>query len=284
MFSERSAIDEADAEEPPAGHVVATSGGVLASLLLFCDPGDEVLVPEPGHPRVMHAAQLAGVCLAPYPLRYEDGRWRLDAAALWDAVGERTRAIVASSPNDVTGARLSDEELELLDSVGLPLLLDQRLARHPLEAAALEAPARAQSLRLTLDALDGAEHIAVAGPDAQVHEALARLVAIARALGAPEVDFDAHRARASLAALREALEGSGLEVPAVDAGWHAAVRLPPGEADARWVERLRERGVSASAGSSLGFPDEESWLVLSLRAEPEQLRLAARALRELRER
>ena len=49
MFSERSAIDERD----PLGtgdapdHADPNAGGVLASLLLLSDPGDEALVPEP---------------------------------------------------------------------------------------------------------------------------------------------------------------------------------------------------------------------------------------------
>ena len=179
MFSERSAIDERDFlgamdAGDPLEHVVPTAGGVLASLLLLCDPGDEALMPEPSHPSVAHAAQLAGVSLAPYPLRFDDGRWGIDSASLWDAVGERTRAVLASSPNDITGALLSEEELELLDSLGVPLVFDRRLARHPLEARAAAASIDATSLRLTLDGDEGGEWLAVSGPHAQVHEALAR--------------------------------------------------------------------------------------------------------------
>ena len=288
MFSERSAIDERDFlgamdAGDPLEHVVPTAGGVLASLLLLCDPGDEALMPEPSHPSVAHAAQLAGVSLAPYPLRYEDGRWGIDSAALWDAIGERTRAVLASSPNDITGALLSEEELELLDSLGIPLVLDRRLARHPLEARGVAASIEATSLRLTLDGDEAGEWIAVSGPHAQVHEALARLAPIARALGvpAPTTLDPIARARASLTALREELAGSALEVPPVDAGWNAPIKLPPGAPDEEWAQRLREHGLIAAPGSSLAFPDEERWLVLGLLADPEQVRLAARALREL---
>jgi hypothetical protein len=283
-------LDPRDAErEPPPKHAVSTSGGALASLLLLCDPGDEVLLPEPSHPRLARAAQLAGLSVATYPVRFDDGRWSIDATALWDAIGERTRAIFASSPNDVTGALLSDDELELLDSLGVPLILDQRLAELPLEARAVTPIAPARSLRLTLDGVAGTEWIAVSGPDAGVHEALARLAPIARALGGDRAlpcatVATTARARASLFALREELAGSALEGPAIDAGWHAPVRLPPGEPDDRWALRLLERGFLTSPGSDLGFPDEEPWLVLSLLADPARLRLAARALRELVER
>lgn len=288
MFSERSAIDERDplgAKDAgdPLEHLVPTAGGVLASLLLLCDPGDEALVPEPSHPSVAHAAQLAGVSLAPYPLRYEDGRWGIDSASLWDAVGERTRAVLASSPNDITGALLSEEELELLDSLGVPLILDRRLARHPLEAPSVAASMH-DSLRLTLEGDERGEWIALSGPPAQVHEALARLAPIARALGAPTPLDPTARARASLTALREELAGSELEVPRVDAGWSAPIKLPPDAPDEAWAQRLRERGLLAAPGSSLGFPDDERWLVLGLLADPEQVRLAARVLRQLSER
>jgi hypothetical protein len=139
----------------------------------------------------------------------------------------------------------------------------------------------ADSLRLTLEGDEGGEWIALSGPHAQVHEALARLGPIARALGtpAPAPRDPTARARASLAALREELAGSALEVPPVDAGWSAPIKLPPGAPDEAWAQRLRERGLLAAPGSSLGFPDEERWLVLDLLADPEQVRLAARALR-----
>lgn len=269
--------------------IVQCSACNLAPLLLVCDPGDDVLVPEPSRSRFAHAAQLAGVSLSPYPLRF-DGRWELDAEALWDAIGERTRAIVASSPNDATGAFLTEGELEALDSLALPLIVDARLARHPLEASAIPSTAAVSALRLTIDI----GRIAVSGPEGEVAAAVERLIAIEEALGSarssllpspPRVASEEPRpdrmARASLHALRQALEGSEIEVPRVDAGWHAAVRLPPGETDEGWALGLLERGVLACPGSRLGFPEEAAWLVLGLLAEPEALRDAGVALREL---
>lgn len=285
MFSDRSAIaSEPDALEralaarrergepvvdvsgapriDASGGTVPSSAPRLAPLLLLCDPGDEVLVPEPSGGGFAHAAQLAGVSLAPYPLSF-DGRWNLDAQALWEAIGERTRAIVAIRPNDATGASLSDAELEAIDSLELPVILDG--------ADAGGAPSTA--LRLTL----GVDRIAVSGPGELVEEAVARLAAIERALGREIVD-PAVVARGD-GALRAALEGSGIELPA-DPGRHAALRVP-GEDDEAWALALLERGVRVTPGSRLGFPDGQAWLAIDRAADPDDLRRAAAALVEL---
>ncbi|MFN0089061.1 MAG: aminotransferase class I/II-fold pyridoxal phosphate-dependent enzyme, partial [Acidimicrobiales bacterium] len=76
----------------------------------------EILVPSPGDPRLAHLAQLAGVALVSYACRY-DGRWSLDAAELFEAISERTRAIVVGSPSFPTGAYLDADALDALASL-----------------------------------------------------------------------------------------------------------------------------------------------------------------------
>lgn len=252
---------------------VASSAPLLASLLLLCDPGDELLVPEPGGASLVHAAQLAGLSLAPYPLVFEE-RWRLDAETLWEAIGERTRAIVAISPNDVTGSVLSAAELETLDALELPLILDARLSRGPISPEDNETPA-SSPLWLTLHE----RRIALRGTDALVAEARERLAAIESVLGTKTTRTKAEEQDVALAfeALQSALAKSSVVVPRIEGGSTAAIRLP-GDDDERAALALLDEGVIATPGRRLGLPDDEAWLVLDLRAGAEAMRRAGAAL------
>lgn len=264
---------------PPRGApTVHTHGdGLARALFLFCDPGDEVLVPEPSGASFAHAAQLAGITLSPYPLRF-DGRWTLDTGALWDAITERTRAILALSPNDATGALLSHDELDALGALELPLIVDARL--HPRSSAESAVPSEPPALQLWLDAAPEGERLHVTGPRAD--EAIARLEAMDAVFGPTPAPAERHlAARASLEALREALRDSPLEVVASDPSLAAPVRLPAGESEERWALDLLAHGVLVTPGSRLGFPDDEAWLVLGLHVEPGTMREAARALLDL---
>jgi len=94
--------------------VVVTTGacGALhASLHALLDPGDEVLVPDPGWTTLVPMAVSAGV--EPVPYRLDPARgFALDADAVAARIGPRTRAIVVNSPGNPTGAVASRAELE----------------------------------------------------------------------------------------------------------------------------------------------------------------------------
>ena len=64
---------------------------------LLCDPGDEVLIGQPGYPLFDFLATLDDVRLVPYELFYDHG-WHLDLEALRRRVTSRTRAIVGRPP------------------------------------------------------------------------------------------------------------------------------------------------------------------------------------------
>jgi len=102
---------------------------------LLCDPGDEVLVPRPGYPLFDFLAGLESVRVQGYALAY-DGEWHVDLEALARAVGSRTRAIVAVSPGNPTGAYLKHDELLGLESLcaerGIALVADEVFADFPL--------------------------------------------------------------------------------------------------------------------------------------------------------
>ena len=102
--------------------------GVIFKLL--ADPGDEILVPSPGYPLLAYLASFESLQPVTYPLRYDDRKgWSLDLDLLDALVTDKTRAIVAVSPNNPTGSYVGQDELRTLDEIccrhGLALIVDE---------------------------------------------------------------------------------------------------------------------------------------------------------------
>jgi aspartate/methionine/tyrosine aminotransferase len=86
-------------------------GGLFSTFLALLDPGDEVLVPDPGWTTVVPMALATGVTPVPYRLdRAAD--FALDPEAVEARVGPRTRAILVNSPSNPTGAVATRSALE----------------------------------------------------------------------------------------------------------------------------------------------------------------------------
>jgi len=77
--------------------------GLMATALALYDPGDEVLVPNPGFVLYAPHARLAGAVPVPYSLARSRG-YLPDFTELEGLVTGRTRAIVVNSPSNPTGA------------------------------------------------------------------------------------------------------------------------------------------------------------------------------------
>ena len=86
-------------------------GGLFSTFLALLDPGDEVLVPDPGWTTMTPMALAAGVTPVPYRLDRTNA-FALDPDALEAAIGPRTRAVVVNSPSNPTGAVATREALE----------------------------------------------------------------------------------------------------------------------------------------------------------------------------
>jgi aspartate/methionine/tyrosine aminotransferase len=110
--------------------VVGTEGaqaGLALALMASIDPGDEVILGDPGYFHLPSAVIAAGGVPVPVRIRPEDG-FRLDPDAVAAAIGERTRAICVVDPVNPYGTTQTVDELEALarlaDRHGLLLLHD----------------------------------------------------------------------------------------------------------------------------------------------------------------
>jgi aspartate aminotransferase len=96
-------------------HVAVTTGGSEALLYAFatiCDPGDELLAPEPFYANYRGFANTVGASLKPLPTTLETGFRPPPDHVLDAAVGPRTKGIVFSNPGNPTGAVWPASELE----------------------------------------------------------------------------------------------------------------------------------------------------------------------------
>jgi aspartate/methionine/tyrosine aminotransferase len=114
-----------------ADNVVVTVGSqeaLFAALLTLCDPGDEVLYPDPGYPAYPVAARLVGAVPIAYPL-YAARGFRLDPADVASRLGERSRLVIVCSPSNPTGAVEREDDLkrlaDLLQRRGVAWLSDE---------------------------------------------------------------------------------------------------------------------------------------------------------------
>ncbi|HEX6123217.1 MAG TPA: aminotransferase class I/II-fold pyridoxal phosphate-dependent enzyme [Ktedonobacterales bacterium] len=98
----------------PRSEVMVTVGvseGVDASMRALLDPGDEVIIPDPGYVAYEADVALAGGTVVPVRTHVED-QFEVKAAAIEEAITPRAKLILLGNPNNPTGAVIARPELE----------------------------------------------------------------------------------------------------------------------------------------------------------------------------
>ena len=88
--------------------LVGSKEGILLISLAFVNPGDKVLVPDPGYPTYSSSAQLAGAQIVTYNLKEENG-WFPDFDELESMDLTGVKLMWVNYPNMPTGASASPE-------------------------------------------------------------------------------------------------------------------------------------------------------------------------------
>lgn len=105
-----------------AEDILVTTGGSEAisfALKAVCDPGEEVLVPEPFYTNYLGFAIMSGVKLVPILTRRENGFALPGKDEFLKLITPNTRAILFSNPSNPTGAVYTSEEMESLRQLAL---------------------------------------------------------------------------------------------------------------------------------------------------------------------
>jgi aspartate/methionine/tyrosine aminotransferase len=97
----------------PANLLVGTGAKpfLFFTILATCNPGDEVVYPDPGFPIYESAIRWAGATPVPLPL-LEERDFAFDLADLESRLGPKTKLVILNSPQNPTGGALSPAETE----------------------------------------------------------------------------------------------------------------------------------------------------------------------------
>ncbi len=250
---------------------------------LLCDPGDEVLTPQPSYPLFDHLASLESVAVKRYSLDYH-GAWSIDRASLSRSITSRTRAIVVVNPNNPTGSFVSSDEFTFLEDLclkhGMALISDEVFA--PYSFAERHATSAASSARCTAFSLNGLSKL-VGMPQMKLGwietndpESYRRLELIADtylSVGAP-VQHALPTLLTSRSSIQRQIQSrlssnlnllkSQFSPRTVEGGWYAVLQVPRTISEEQYVLQLLENhNVLVQPGYFYDFASE-AFLVLSL--------------------
>ena len=283
--------------EVPIDDIILTTSTSEAYSFAFrtlCNPGDEILIPEPSYPLFAFLADIQDVALVRYPLVYDYG-WQINFHALEQAVTARTRAVLVVHPNNPTGHFVKEQEVKQLNRIcaahDVAIIADEVFLDFALtEKSHSSFAANGSALTFTtsgLSKISGLPQIKAAwlisgGPEQLKSQALARLEVIADTylsmnapvqLAMPAFLEQRHtfqkqllgRVRKNLAELDRqlALQKSCSRLT-VEGGWYVVMRVPATLPDEELaIELLEGRGVYVHPGHFYDFP-ADGFLVLSL--------------------
>ncbi|MCR9247097.1 MAG: pyridoxal phosphate-dependent aminotransferase [bacterium] len=107
------------------------SGGLVLTFQSMLNPGDEILLPDPGFMMYRHLAAICGATVKYYSL-YPDRsgeRFRVDLEEVARLCTDRTKIVFVNSPSNPTGGVLSRDEIkglsELANERGLYVVSDE---------------------------------------------------------------------------------------------------------------------------------------------------------------
>jgi aspartate/methionine/tyrosine aminotransferase len=288
----------------------STSEGYSYAFRLLCNPGDELLVPQPSYPLFEFLADLQDVKLVPYPLIYDHG-WQMDFHSMRKAVSPGTRGVVVVHPNNPTGSYVHPHEVEPLNSFcrehSLALIADEVFLDYAHDRKSRGSFATNQDvLTFTLSGLSKISGlpqmklawVVTSGPQEQATAAMACLEVIADtylSVSAPiqwaaPVLLDQRtsiqrqlkdRVLANLEELdHQVAQQKACQRLSAESGWYVIVRVPVTKSDEELaIELLREKAVLVHPGHFFDFPSD-GYLVLSLITPAEEFAEGARRLLE----
>ncbi|MCB0308530.1 MAG: pyridoxal phosphate-dependent aminotransferase [Bdellovibrionales bacterium] len=106
----------------------STSEAYSILFKLFCNGGDEVLLPSPSYPLIEYLAQSEAVVSRKYYYVEAEG-WFIDRKSLVDSITKRTKVLVIVNPNNPTGHYTCPEQMadliQIAQSNNLAIISDE---------------------------------------------------------------------------------------------------------------------------------------------------------------
>ncbi len=287
--------------------VYGSQEGIAHVAFPFCDPGDLVLVPDPGYPIFSFGPLMAGVQLVPIPLREENG-FLVDFDAIDPEIARKAKMMVVSYPANPVCALANREFYEKLvafaKQYNIMVIHDNAYSDLVLEGepgisflsipGAMDVGVEFNSLSKTYN-LTGARISFVLGNRemvsairtfrSQIDYGIFRPIqkAAVAALTGPQDSVERIRSqyRERSRALAEGLSSVGWPVKPSKATMFLWTRLPKGYTDSAKfaVELLDKAGVICVPGSNFGQLGE-GFVRFALVQPPEEMRRLAKIIGE----
>lgn len=139
LYSFREIVQETTEKsrgfKPEIDQILVTPGAnAIIYLAVSClvNPGEEVIVPDPGFPTYYSAIKYCGAVPVSVPL-YESNHFRMNPEDLRKRITSKTRLIILNSPSNPTGAVMKPEEIDevarIAEEHDIYLLSDEIYAR-----------------------------------------------------------------------------------------------------------------------------------------------------------
>ncbi len=130
----------------PSRNVIVTPGSdaaLMFAMMVFLNPGDEVLIPEPAYPSNSMNTKLLGGVPVPVPT-YEEKNYRISIDEMERRVSPKTKMVVLTHPNNPTTVVYRRENLEELARFiiehDLILVCDQAFEDHIFDGIEFVSP------------------------------------------------------------------------------------------------------------------------------------------------
>ncbi len=101
-------------------HILVTNGGseaIMFSIMATCDPGDEILIPEPFYANYNAFSRCVNVNIVPITTKAEEGFHLPPQEKIEAVITPKTRCILISNPGNPTGAIYTIEEMKMLADI-----------------------------------------------------------------------------------------------------------------------------------------------------------------------
>ncbi len=99
-----------------ANNIIVVPGGkvtMFAAILMFGEPGAEILYPDPGFPIYRSMIEYTGATPVPIPIREENG-FAFSAAETLSLLNDKTRLVIVNSPANPCGGVTPKSEIDAL--------------------------------------------------------------------------------------------------------------------------------------------------------------------------
>jgi len=288
---------------PGASRVVITPGASGALQLLFAaliNPGDEVLLADPGYPCNRHFARLFEGRAVPVPVTAAQG-FQLNSELIRQHWTERSVAVLVASPSNPTGTIVSDDAMaeivETVTELGGTLIVDEIYHGLTYGPTVTTALSHSQDVVIVNSfskfyGMTGWRAGWIVAPELLVEaiERLAQNIFIAAATPAQyaalaafgdEVAVELELRRKTFQARRDyllpAIQALGFRIPVIPEGafyLYADCSELTNDSYAFAVELLNEAGVAITPGKDFGGNQPERFVRFSYANEMENLREA----------